>query len=213
MSALGLVYMWRFSLLNAATTHSQDTYLPFAFGPGECDRCFGIGLRIHPEGYVEQCPTLQLGDPHRELSLEAARIVRAVEVLERQRLIADTIHFEVARTLAQYSSDKPCSARELSDRLFSYVLSDENRRRAVTLAIRFLRDTWLLPVGSRKHAPSGYWIIVSEADFRDWFERAKAEPITTLSTIFRLAKANWPEFAEQIELDFWQDIQAQPPAA
>lgn len=195
-------------MLNAAAAQSHDIQMPFVFGLGECDRCFGIGLRIHPGGFVEKCPTLQLGDAHSELSLEAKRIVRAVEILERQRLTADTIHFEVARNLAKFSSDRPCSARELGDRLFSYVLGDENRRRAVTLAIRFLRDTWLLPVGSRKHAPTGYWIITSEAEFREWFDRAKAEPITQLSTIFRLAKANWPEFAEQVELDFWSDIVA-----
>ncbi|MEQ1644893.1 MAG: hypothetical protein ABL959_15700 [Pyrinomonadaceae bacterium] len=201
-------------MLNAATVQSHEIQMPFIFGPGECDRCFGIGLRISPMGRVEKCPTLQLGDSHLELSLEAKRIVRAVEILERQKMIADTIHCEVARTLAKYSIDKPCSARELGDRLFSYVLGDENRRRAVTLSIRFLRDTWLLPVGSRKHAPTGYWIITNETDFREYFERAKAEPITQLSTIFRLAKANWPEFAEQIEIDFWTDIlEAQPPAA
>lgn len=199
--------------MNAAVATASPSYLPFVFGPPACDRCFGIGLRISPQGRVEQCPTLQLRDPHRELSLEAARIVRAVEVLERQGIVADTVHFEVARTLAQFSSERPCSARELGDRLFSYVLSDEGRRRAVTASIRFLRDSWLLPIGSRKSAPTGYWIITSEADFREWFERAKAEPVTQLSTIFRVAKANWPEFAEQIELDFWKDLQAQPPAA
>jgi hypothetical protein len=35
----------------------------------------------------------------------------------------------------------------------------------VTLAVRFLRDIWLLPVASRKDKPAGYWISVDRGRF------------------------------------------------
>ncbi len=63
-------------------------------------------------------------------------------------------------------------------------------------------------VGSRKQEPSGYWIITDLEDFKEWFDRVKAAPITQLTTIHRVAKANFPVFAEQIEMDFWTDEEA-----
>lgn len=180
--------------------------LPFVWQPTNCDRCFRIGLRISPQGAVEQCPTLQMKDPHVELSPEGQRIVRAVETLRRRKLEPDTIHFDVARSLAQYDTHRPCSSRELIDRHFSYVAGAENRRRLVTKAVRFLREIWFLPVASRKEAPMGYWIATDLDDFKAYFERASAEPVTTLSTIHRMARANWPEFAEQMEIDIWKDM-------
>lgn len=176
------------------------------WAPVNCDRCFEIGMRIAPSGQIEPCPTLTLGGEHCELKPEGARICRAIEGLWKRRVDVDQIHFEIARTLSQYSTARPCPTRELTDRHFSYVTGDENRRRKVTLAVRFLRDIWMLPVASRKDKPAGYWIAVDESDFKDWFERAKREPITHVSTLHRLAKANWPVFAEQVELEFWKDM-------
>lgn len=183
-----------------------SSYLPYILEPTDCDRCFRIGLRIHPNGHVERCPSLQLGDRHVELSEQGKRITRAVERLVRHNVEVDTIHFDIARSIAQYDTDRPCSSRELIDRHFRYIDGSENQRRAVTKAVRYLRDIWFLPVISRKERPAGYWIATSEADFRAYVDRAKAEPITRLSTIHRLAKANWPVFAEQLEIEFFNDM-------
>lgn len=178
----------------------------FVWKPTTCASCFGIGLRHKPQGGIERCPTLTLGHEHCELSEEGKRICRAVEVLRRRKLEPDAVHFDIARTLALYDTLRPCSSRELIDRHFSYVDGAENRRRLVTKAMRFLRDIWFLPVCSRKDAPAGYWISVTEDDFKAYVERATREPITFLSTIQRMAKANWPEFAEQMEIDIWKDF-------
>lgn len=179
---------------------------PFAVDLAACDHCFGIGLRINPLGVVEQCPTLQMNMPHRDLSPAGSRIARAVELLTRQRIAVDAVLFDIARSLARYTTEAPCGSRELIERHFSYVTGDENRRRKVTNAIHDLQDIWLLPVGSRKEKPSGYWIITEENDFRSFIERVMREPVTRLATLHRLAKANWPEFAEQMEMDLWKDM-------
>jgi hypothetical protein len=188
------------------TTIAQEQDLPFIWAPQYCDRCFGIGLHNAPQGGIRECPAITLGQPHPELSDQGKRIVRAVELLRRRDLEPDIIHFDIARTIAQYSTDRPCSARELTDRHFSYIDGVENRRRKVTETIRFLRDIWCLPVASSKAKPAGYWISVDLEDFKAYVKRATAEPITTLSTLHRMARANYPEFAEQLELDFWRDM-------
>lgn len=193
--------------MNTATRQDTPMFPVLPFIP-QCDLCFGIGLRINPAGKVEQCPTLQMNLEHRELSPAGLRIVRAVEVLGRQKIEVDAVLFDIARSLANYTTHQPCSSRELIERHFSYVTGSENQRRKVTNAIHDLQDTWLLPVGSRKEKPFGYWIITEPTDFRTFVERAMAEPVTRLSTLHRLAKANWPEFAEQMEIDFWSDMAA-----
>ena len=187
-------------------TQSPPAYLPLFSEPQSCDLCFGIGLRISPSGRVEQCPALTLGQPHADLLPAAMMIQRAVTILRRRDSDLDSVHFDIARTLAKHSTDKPCSRYELIDRHFSYVPGREGQRRAVSNAIRYLRDICLLPVGSRKGDPSGYWIITDEADFRAWVDRVRSGPVTELTTIHRVAKANYPIFAEQLELDFWRDF-------
>lgn len=187
------------------TSSANASQTSFVWKPVTCELCFGIGLRHRPTGGIEECPALQLGSEHCDLSEEGKRICRAVEVMRRRKLDVDPIHFDVARSLAQFSTDKPCSSHELGQRHFSYK-DGEDRRRLVTKNIKFLRDIWFLPVASRKEKPMGYWISVTEQDFRKYVERATNEPISTLSTLHRMAKANWPEFAEQMEIDVWKDF-------
>ncbi len=185
--------------------HAAAPYLPLAARPLTCPVCVDVGLRVSPQGRVEYCPTLQLEGPHAELSLTGALITRCVESLWRRTIVPDTRSFEVARFLSTFDSTKPCKRDELIEKFFSYGTSSETRRRELNHVVRMLRDIWCLPVCSRKVRPAGYWIATDEADFREWVERAMAEPITTLSTIHRVAKANWPRYAEQLEFAFWQD--------
>lgn len=185
------------------TATSPAPVLPFI---PRCDLCFAIGLRINPAGAVEQCPTLQMGFEHCDLLPAGKRIVRSVEMLRRQNKDVDPVLFDIARSLANYSAELPCSSRELIDRHFNYVTGDENQRRLVSHTIKELHDVWFLPVASSKNKPSGYWIARDEQDFRRFVDRAMREPITRLTSLHRLAKANWPVYAEQMEIDFWKDM-------
>ncbi|HEV7700308.1 MAG TPA: hypothetical protein VGO43_08785 [Pyrinomonadaceae bacterium] len=190
-------------------------HLPLFAAISSCDRCFDIGYRISPTGPVEACPTLQCGNPHPRLSDAGQMIDRSIRLLVHRKLDVDPRHFEIARTLAGFSFDKPCGNDELVRRHFAWVNAehrriknvDEAQRREVAKAVRFLREIWFLPVGSRKDRPSGYWICVNEAEFKEYFERASREPVTTLSTLHRLAKANWPLFAKQIEIKLDDDVE------
>lgn len=164
-----------------------------------CDRCFDIGIRISPGGVFEPCPAIVLGQPHAEPSPAALMIQRCVT---RRDVRPDSHLFNVARTLASFSTQQPCSRFDLIDLHFSYSDKPETQRREVSHAIERLRSEWLLPVGSRKAKPSGYWIITDANDFEDWFNRKKSQPLNELATLHRLARHYWPVFAEQLELEF-----------
>lgn len=164
-----------------------------------CPRCLDIGIRISPVGVFEPCPAIVLGQPHGDPSPAALMIQRAVT---RRGVPADSHLFDVARTLAVFSTTYPCSRFELIERHFSFVSGSEAQRRKVSAAIERLRDEWLLPVGSRKGHPSGYWIITDEDDFEAWYQAKKAQPLKELTTLHRLARVHWPIFAEQLELEF-----------
>jgi hypothetical protein len=73
--------------------------------------------------------------------------------------------------------------------------------------IEELRKSWLLPIGGRKSGFSGYWIITDLEDFKEWIKAVMSAPITQLGTVHKLAKHNFPVFAEQMELDFWKDME------
>ena len=169
-----------------------------------CDRCLDIGIRISPAGVFEPCPAIVLGHEHADPSPAAVMIQRAVI---RRTIEADSHLFDVARTLAAFSTVYPCSRFELIERHFTFVTGSEAQRRKVSAAIERLRDEWLLPVGSRKGHPSGYWIITDETDFEAWFEAKKTQPLKELKTLHRLARVHWPIFAEQLELEF-TDLEA-----
>lgn len=129
----------------------------------------------------------------------ANKLARAAFFRMQHDLEINQTDFEIARLLTLYTSDQPIK-REIIDR---YASTDE---RATKKHIENLRDEWLLPIGSRKTPPYGHWIIVEKNDYLRWEAEARRSPLTQLSTLWRLRKANFPEFAGQTELDFAQEI-------
>lgn len=188
-------------LIDAAI--ASDMTLPLFGSRMACDRCQNIGMRIGPTGMFEECPAIVVGEPHAEPNPAGTVLRHFATVLKRRHIQPNSHAFEVARTLTRFTTAEPCSRELLLDTHFTWTSS---RLRKFHYAIEELRSVWLLPVGSRKEEPAGYWIITDVDDFAAWVTRAKAAPITQLSTIHRVARANFPLYAEQLELDFWSDI-------
>lgn len=176
----------------------------FAGEPAHCGRCRDIGVCLTPQNRIEVCPRIQCGDRHTEPNAAAKLIERAGRSLIFRNIPANQHAFNVARALTRYTSEKPCTAQKLIDKYFGWGGSQQLRH--LHHAVEELRSVWLLPVGSRKHQPYGYWIITDEDDYKQWFEATKASPVTQLSMLHRNAKANFPVFAEQIEMEFWRDM-------
>jgi hypothetical protein len=173
-----------------------------------CPRCMDSGVWLTPKGRVETCPRIQLGEDHNPANEAALRFRRAVLRLQQRNITLGNQTFSVAQVLTNYTSARPCPRRDLLNFLFADTwITEEHKIRKLHYIVEELRKTWLLPVGGRKHGPSGYWIITDLSEFKEWFEDVKAAPITQLTTIHRLAKFNFPIFAEQIELEFFNDVE------
>ncbi len=176
----------------------------------KCQRCFDTGIWLTPTNRVEVCPRVQMREPHSEPNNAALILRRATNRLFDKNLWINSQAFDLARVLTGYTSEKPCSRLHLFDLFFADTnFTENNKLRKFHSLVEELRAVWLLPVGSRKAEPSGYWMITDLEDFKAWVERVKAAPITQLSTVHRVAKHNFPVFAEQIELEFWNDMKSE----
>jgi len=188
-------------LLTDDTRHT--TVLP-GMSITDCDRCKDLGIWITPQGRVAVCPNIEMGNRHVEPSEAAQAVKRATDRLQRNGGTVHQLSFDVARKLSYFTSEQPCDRDSLLNSHFGWT--SNNRLRRFHKVIEELRSDWLLPVASRKEDPAGYWISVDLDDFSEWVQRSKSAPITQLGTIYKLARATWPAFAEQIELEFWKDL-------
>lgn len=173
-----------------------------------CYECHDIGLQFLPNGMVTDCRRIQIGAPHKKADGAKAIVRRRVLDLRDRGIAVNSHLFDLAVTLSHVASETPADRDGLIDAHFKFA-ADHSRLRLFHKAIEELRSIWLLPVGSRKDSPAGYWIMTEVGDFSAWVKRAKSAPITQLTTIHRVARANFPLFAEQLELDFYNEIQVQ----
>lgn len=175
-----------------------------------CFSCGDLGFDLSKEGIVSTCWRVKAKAPHNPPSDAAVMVGRALHAMLIEKVAVDRQLFDVVKTLIRFTSAVPCTRQQLIEGHFDYSPAAVRNCQA---AIETLRRVWLLPVGSRKEAPSGYWIVTDAADFAAYFDRAKSAPVTQLTTIYRVAKRNFPIFAEQIELDFWNDVSGKPDVA
>ena len=171
-----------------------------------CFHCGDLGFDVDKFGVVSTCWRIPTGTPHNEANEAAKMIERACRSLMIEKVAIDQHVFHVAKTLTQYTTATPCNRDWLLDAHFQHTPSS---LRNLASVIETLRKVWLMPIGSRKESPSGYWIIIDAEDFANWVTHAKAAPVTQLTTIHRVAKRNFPVFADQLELDFWRDMGTQ----
>lgn len=168
-----------------------------------CATCLGTGFTLNNRDH-EGCPRVLYPEPVRQ----AATIVRRAfgQVLQSGIIVESSV-LRTAQILALATTESPCPREFLLDFILEFSCGTrETRLRALHETIEILRRVWSLPVGSRKSAPAGYWIITDLGDFKAWVARAKAAPVTQLTTIHKVAKTNFPHFAGQMELEFWKDM-------
>jgi hypothetical protein len=178
-----------------------------------CPRCFDTGLWLAPQNQVLVCPRVQMNESHAEPNEAALMLRRAANMLFKREIYINSQAFDLARLLTNFTSERPCPRQEIFDTFYGDTnLTYSNQLRKFHAIIEELRQVWLLPVGSRKAEPCGYWVITDLDDFKAWYQRTTQAPITQLTTIHRVAKRNFPIFAEQIEFDFFNDIETEETA-
>ena len=72
-----------------------------------------------------------------------------------------------------------------------------------------LRREWLLPIGSSRRPPHGYYWMHSAEDFLNWSRVYRSQAIEELVTLYKLQRANFAELAGQQPLDFINLIHTQ----
>ncbi len=174
----------------------------------DCTVCLDTGFWLTPKGKVWDCPNVMLGKPH-VAENKAGQIVR--RSAERLLLLGEEIisqEFQLAQMLTRVDGEEPCP-RSIPIRFFygDTNLTSAHSLRKLHSMIENLRKKWLLPIGGRKAEPSGYWVITELEEYKQWYRSVTSAPITQLSTIHKNAKHNFPHFAEQMELEFWRDLE------
>lgn len=161
-----------------------------------CSRCRNLSVVVAPDGTLINCPWLSCDD-HPQPTKSQSIVADSARMFHKpnQHL------FNLAIFLTDFTSDSPCPRSLLIMKFFSFLNNERAAIRRLHYSIEELRSDWLLPIGSRKDTPSGYWIIIDADDFNEWFVRTKSAPITQLSTIYRLAKRHFIQFTGQLKLE------------
>lgn len=172
------------------------TQMPFTF---RCERCFDTRLWITFSGRVEACPR-NAERWHPPANAASQMLARAMSSGNGR---PSGMAFDFARMLTHFSSADPCPTQAALGYMFGdTLLTHTVQLRKLAYVVEELRHVWRLPVGSRKDAPAGYWIITDLEDCKRWLRHATAAPKTQLATIWRSAKAAFPVLAGQHEFSF-----------
>jgi biotin operon repressor len=160
-----------------------------------CALCFDSKLIIsdHRLALCERC-----GPTDYQYEAACQRLLEvALDRQERGSLINPLI-FDAARALVRTSAARPLPGPVLQ----KFLGASEREVKGV---IEALRADWLLPIGSSRKAPAGYFWITTPAEFEAWFRPYQSQALQSLKTGYAMMKANYPELAGQINFHFDSD--------
>lgn len=158
----------------------------------QCNDCFDSALTWHKTNGPTICP--QCTD-RRDLPDAAARLSRAIFERMGANKTINKQHFDLARALVKSTAQIPVPLNVL---IRHFELSD----RTVKHYIEALRSDWLLPIGSSKFPPSGYYWISTPEEFKGWLEAFLSQPKEEFRTAHRMLGANFPELSGQISFEY-----------
>jgi AraC-like DNA-binding protein len=173
--------------------------------PPNCPDCQDTGWARHPKGGVIRCRRCQ---PLPENSHPEASGFKSMKSLASESLKEiGGMRYEGAsgqlRTDEQklldlirpHSYEHPIKIKDLM------AATGYDERRIKDLC-RTLRDYHLFPIGASRQEPAGiFWITTAEA-FLKYFHTIRAQALSELSTLHRMARKHFPELAGQLKLEF-----------
>lgn len=189
----------------AETNFNQPFLFETVVPARACERCKDTGIWLSPRNEVLICPVVQMRGSHVHNSgtLASQIFERAAYRLEQMEIPINSMAFTLAQILTHYTTEKPLSRRSIFEYFFADTnLTEEMKRRKLALLIEELRFVWMMPLGARKDEPSGYWICTNLDDYAACVRGALSAPSTQFSNWHKNAKHNYPEFAEQLKLEF-----------
>lgn len=179
---------------------ASQTSFHFWSHPGACNQCWDSTLLWIPGQGVQRCsPCIQ---SQITLSPAAKRLAETVwSRVERNQEVRPQVLL-TARLLIHSTVDAPVSGISLEGQL-------RCTEREVKTVAQELRREWLLPIGSSRRPPFGYYWMHTAEDFLNWSRVYRSQAIDELVTLYKLQRANFAELAGQQPLDFINLIHTQ----
>lgn len=165
----------------------------FRFHPGKCYDCWDSTIIITPYGPGKCITCLE----HDNVSAPVHRLSEVVwRRLEKKQLV-DQRALNAARAIVTATVELPISGPTLMGLL-------RESERGVKTAVEILRNEWVLPIGSTRQR--GYYWMLAAKDFIDWARAYRSQAITSLTTLARMQRVNFPELAGQESLEFINQV-------
>jgi hypothetical protein len=165
------------------------------FHLGQCADCWDSTITYTPDGLKKCAPCLS-----GKVSPRAERLAECVWARIDKKKGVEPPVLNVARLLIHATVENPLSNFTLQ----GYLRSTE---REIKAAVRELRREWLLPIGSSRRAPTGYFWIETAAAFIEWARVYRSQAIDELATLYKLQRANFPDLAGQESFKFVEAIE------
>ena len=178
---------------------NDPTQIPF-FKTVVCSDCWDSTLVNTPYGLGKCVTCLERTD--RVITPAAKRLAEVAWRRVEKKQSVDPQVLSAARMVIHYSASAPLSGYTIQGQLRA-------TERDVKRFMRELRREWLLPIGSSRQPPFGYFWIISASEYLEWERVFRAQAIDELVTLFRLRRANFPELAGQGAFDFVESIHDQ----
>jgi hypothetical protein len=164
-----------------------------SFHPGRCYDCWDSLITITPDGPVRCDACFVSGN----ISAAAQKLYERVWLRLEKKQLVDPRALNAARAIVTATSEMPISGATLQG-----LLSETER--GVKSSIEILRGEWVLPIGSTRKV--GYFWMHTAKDFLDWSRPYRGQAITSLVTVHKMQRANFPELAGQESLQFVEQI-------
>jgi hypothetical protein len=163
---------------------------------GNCPVCWDTGVWWTPTQGFQGCV-----ESHAvEFSAPALRLAATLwQRIEKKQAVEPQV-FQLARHCVHARLESPVPSHRLEALLRA-------TRREINAWVEELRDEWVLPIGSRRAAPSGYYWMTSAAEYIAWSRVYRAQAIRSLVIMHRLGQHNYPELAGQTAFDFTQEVE------
>lgn len=177
------------------TPHGEYNVTYIMSSHSQCGYCFDTGVTVSCCDDIGDCGFCHAAN----LSQGGRMIFESVAYRTAKDLPLGGDQIRLARALAHFTGDGPISLKALQNWLGR---PGDDGAREIKRLIAELRREWLLPVGSRKGQPNGYWMIRTAGEFLDWHRRYRAQALTEITTGYAVMRANFPDLAGQGKFTF-----------
>ncbi len=165
----------------------------FKFHPGRCFDCWDSTIVVTAEGPRRCADCIDCEG----VSPQAERLAEVVWLRFEKKQAVDLRALNAARAIVTATREMPISGPTLQGML-------RETERNIMGFVETLRQEWVLPIGSTRK--TGYYWMRTAQDYLDWRRPYRRQAITSLATMYRIERVNFPELSGQESLPFIDQV-------